>query len=76
MKSDLSNDVALKPDYLENKFTTSDGFQVGYFIKSGKPTWYLKLEKYGSNNTIFIKDGDTIEAAFSNAKNKIDELKE
>lgn len=76
LNSDLANDIALNPeDYLENKFTTSDGFQVGYLINNGKATWYLRLEKYGSDNTIFIKDGETIETAFSNAKTKIDELK-
>jgi hypothetical protein len=75
LNSDLANDLALNPDYLENKFTTSDGFQVGYLINNGKATWYLRLEKYGSDNTIFIKDGDIIETAFINAKSKIDELK-
>ena len=36
----------------------------------------LKLEKYGSdNNNLFIKNGDTIETAFNDAKTKIEELK-
>ena len=76
LKSDEEKDIALNPDYLENKFTTIDGFQVGYYISKGKSTWYLKLEKYGSdNNTLFVKDGNTIESAFNDAKAKIDELK-
>jgi hypothetical protein len=75
LKTDVEKDVAFNPDYLENKFTTADGFQVGYFINKGKATWYLRLEKYGSDNTVFVKDGNDIETAFNDAKNKIEELK-
>jgi len=75
LKAQVATDVSLNPDYLENKFVTVDGFQVGYYVSKGKASWYVKLEKYGSENTLFIEDGDTIDIAFSNAKNKIDELK-
>jgi hypothetical protein len=75
LKTDVANDVSANPDYMENKFVTVDGFQVGYFISGGKASWYIKLEKYGSDNTLFIDNGDTIETAFTEAKNKIDELK-
>ena len=75
LKTDVANDVSANPDYMENKFVTVDGFQVGYFISGGKASWYIKLEKYGSDNTLFIDNGDTIETAFTDAKNKIDELK-
>ena len=59
MKTEVDNDVATNPDYLENKFVTSDGFQIGYYVDQGKTKWYLKLEKYGSDNTIFINDAET-----------------
>ncbi len=75
LKTDVANDISANPDYMENKFVTVDGFQVGYFISGGKASWYIKLEKYGSDNTLFIDNGDTIETAFTEAKNKIDELK-
>lgn len=75
LKAEVSNDVAANPDYLENKFITVDGFHVGYYVSDGKANWYIKLEKYGSDNTVFIDNGDTIENAFIEAKNKIDELK-
>ncbi len=74
LNSDLVSDIALNPDYLENKFTTSDGFKIGYLVDKGTATWYLRLEKYGSDNTIFIKEGGTIETAFTEAKKKIDDL--
>lgn len=76
LKSEIDEDIALNPDYMENKFVTEDGLQVGYYIMSGKPNWYIKLEKYGSDNTLFIQDGNIIEKAFTDAKNKIDELKQ
>jgi hypothetical protein len=76
LKPEVEKDIAANPDYLENKFVTVDGFQIGYFVRGGKSTWYIKLEKYGSENTLFIEDGDTIESAFVQAKSKIDELKQ
>jgi hypothetical protein len=75
LKAEVDKDIAANPDYLENKFVTVDGFQVGYYVNKGKASWYLKLEKYGSDNTLFIDNGDIIEIAFTEAKNKIDELK-
>ncbi len=72
---EVEKDIASNPDYLENKFVTIDGFQVGYYVSGGKASWYIKLEKYGSDNTLFIDNGNTIETAFTEAKNKIDELK-
>ena len=75
LKTDVEKDLLANPDYLENKFVTVDGFQLGYYISDGKSKWYLKLEKFGSDNTIFINDYQTIEIAFLEAKAKIEELK-
>ena len=54
---------------MENKFVTVDGFQVGYYVSGGKATWYSKLEKYGSDATIFIDSGETLLNSFTEAKN-------
>lgn len=75
LKAEVDKDVSANPDYLENKFITVDGFQVGYYVSKGKSSWYLKLEKYGSDNTLFIDNGDVLEIAFTEAKTKIDELR-
>ena len=75
LQPEVDKDIASKPDYLENKFITEDGFQIGYYVSNGKASWYIKLEKYGSENTLFIDNGDSIETAFTLAKNKIEELK-
>lgn len=75
LKLEESDDVVKNPDYLENKFITEDGFRVGYYVSKGKSVWYLKLEKYGSDSTLFVKDAETIINAFNEAKEMIDKLK-
>lgn len=75
LKSDEQRDIEGNPDYLENKFTTVDGFRIGYYVDKGKSSWYLKLERYGSDNTLFVKNVEAIETAFNEAKSKIEELK-
>lgn len=75
LKQQEEADVIMNPDYLENKFVTEDGFQVGYYVSKGKSTWYLRLEKYGSDKTLFVKDAEIIKASFIEAKEKIDSLK-
>ncbi|UCA60896.1 hypothetical protein KB553_05025 [Chryseobacterium rhizoplanae] len=75
LQNEVNNDILANPDYLENKFVTVDGFQVGYYIDTGNVHWYIKLEKYGSDATLFIDKYEAIETAFSEAKNKIDSLK-
>ena len=75
LKEASLTDLAMKSDYLENKFVTEDGAQIGYYVSDGAIKWYIKLEKYGSDTTIFINDFALIEAAFNGAKTKIEELK-
>jgi hypothetical protein len=75
LKTEFASDKSSNPDYLENKFVTDDGFQLGYYVSNGKHNWYLVLEKYGSGNTVFINDVSTIESAFNEAKTKIESLK-
>ncbi|RYG52261.1 MAG: hypothetical protein EOO01_06895 [Chitinophagaceae bacterium] len=75
LKAEVEKDVAASPDYLENKFVTVDGFQVGYFVSKAKVSWYLRLEKYGSDNTLFFDNAETVENSFTEGKNKIDELR-
>ena len=74
LKEQSHNDLTNSGDYLENKFITDDGFKVGYYISDGKLKWFIVLEKYGSGNTIFIKNVSTIEDSFNGAKQKIEEL--
>lgn len=75
LENDAITDKTNTSDYLENKFVTDDGFNLGYYVSNNKIVWYLVLEKYGSGNTIFMKDVSDIKSAFDIAKQKIEELK-
>jgi len=75
LESDTDNDALSSADYLENKFITPDGFELGYYIKEKKAKWYVKLEKYGKDTTLFIKEVSDIETALISAKEKIEQLK-
>ena len=72
--AEVETDCAANPDYLENRFITNDGFQIGYYVSKGKASWYLKLERY-SNSTVFIKNAEALTTNFSAAQQKIEELK-
>lgn len=75
LKSDVENDKNLDPDYLENKFLTDDGFQVGYYVSKSKVTWYLKLERHGSDNSLYFSNVESIVNALDAARSKIEEVK-
>jgi len=72
--SEVDADCSANPDYLENRFITEDGFQIGYYVSKGKASWYLKLERY-SNSTVFIKNAEALTTNFPAAQKKIEELK-
>ncbi len=75
LKSSEQKDLINNPEYLENKFITDDGFELGYYVSNGKSVWYLVLEKYGTDKTIYIENPEIISIALNEAKNKILELK-
>jgi hypothetical protein len=74
LKGESAADRAGKPDYLENKFVTPDGFQLGYYVSEGEGKWYMKFDQHGTDNTVFINDVQTIEISLTAAKNKIEEM--
>lgn len=79
LSESVDDDLEAKPDYLENKFTTTDGFAVGYYISPSYATgqhsvnWYIKLERY-SKSTVFPKSQGDVLKVFSNAKAMIEKL--
>ena len=67
------NVEASEADYFENKFTTEDGFAIGY--GGGKNRlWYITLEKYGKS-TILFKGHEEIGYALKEGKKVIEDLK-
>jgi hypothetical protein len=75
LKEQSVKDLATTPDYMENKFISDDGFQIGYYVSKEKMVWYMELEKYGSDNTVFVKDYEILNNAFRLGKEKIESLK-
>ena len=73
--SDFDADKEAGHDYLENKFTTNDGFQVGYYISGQSGRWFAKLERYTSS-TVFFSNSDDLINAFKSAQEKIKEMKQ
>jgi hypothetical protein len=74
LMTEVDADAASKPDYLENKYITIDGLQVGYYVDNkGKVSWYLKPG--AGQETLYVKDPNIIVDSFTQAKNKIEELK-
>ena len=75
LKQEVTEDKKTDSNYMENKYMTEDGLYLGYYVSDGKVGWYMKLEKYGSKSTAFIKKIDDLEDMFNKAKEKISELK-
>lgn len=75
LKNQSTEDMISKSDYLENKFVTDDGFEVGYLVNNGKITWYLTLEKNSSGSTLFFKDLTSTIEMFNSSITKIEKLK-
>jgi len=75
LKNEAMSDNTLNPDYMENKFITADGFEIGYYIEKAKVVWFIVINKYVSGTTVSINDYSILESAFNAAKQKIDELK-
>ena len=75
LRQSVAADLQSNSDYLENKFVTEDGFQVGYFVSKNKAVWYIVLEKFGSDNTVFFNDVSVIENSLKKAQEKMRTLK-
>ena len=75
LKQMVATDIQSDPDYLENKFVTEDGFQVGYYVSHREAKWFIVLERFGSDNTVFFNNVGIIKTAFALALKKMRALK-
>lgn len=50
--NEVNDDCELKPEYLQNLFTSEDGFKIGYYIEKSKATWRVRLEYDASYFTV------------------------
>ena len=74
LMSEVQSDKEAGYDYLENKFISNDGFQVGYYVSGSSMRWFLKLERY-SSSTVFFSNTEDFVDAFRNAQTKIEEMR-
>lgn len=54
LKSEVNNDLATNPDYLENRFVSDDGFIIGYYISKGKAAGLLSLSEMDRTTRCFL----------------------
>ena len=76
MRSESDKDLLLLPEYLENKFTTNENVQVGYYIENNKVSWAI----VPNINTIepspfVVKEYGQFLKMFITAKDRIEQLK-
>jgi len=75
LMSNSLTDVKVDCDYIENKFATKDGFQIGYYVNNVKKViWYIQLEKIHSDATVFFSDINEVRSGLANLKDKMDVL--
>jgi len=64
----------LQPNYMEEKYLTTDGVILGFYINSkGKSLWYMRLERYGKENKIYIKETTELDKLFKGSIEMIEE---
>lgn len=71
---EVDADCVIETDYIENKYITENGFEIGYFVSDGKATWYMKLERE-NKKLVEIKDPIELSQTFHVAQKTIERLK-
>lgn len=79
LTANFEGDTVVTGDYIETKYSTEDGFQIGYYISKNKSKaqWFLELDKYNiyTNTSVPIKDIKEFLLALVTAKEQIEALK-
>ena len=57
------------PDHTEGKYTTSDGFEIGFMRPKGKITWFISNKTSGS--TLLLESTDMIDQQISLATERL-----
>lgn len=70
---EIDNDASERPLYMENKFVTVDGFEVGYYIEKKKVQWFVDSPQI-SIVTFNKDDVSDLLNAFAEAQKKIEDL--
>ena len=75
MFKEVDSDCALNPDYLENKYITEDGFEIGYYIKKGKPNWFIDSDIYSLAGFVEVKKPYEFSKGLKDAQNEIETMR-
>lgn len=74
LQNEVNTDIQANRDYLENKYVSNDGFQIGYCVKNGETSWFMQLNR-NTSSFILLKEPELFIPSFKTAQQKIEELK-
>lgn len=75
LKDELPADAAAEPTYLENRYVTADGLQVGYYCEGTKAQWYISFSHKGSVQLLRIKESLSLDILINQTKTQVKSLK-
>lgn len=75
LKSQVQADTKAKIDYVENKYMTEDGIQIGYFVEKGRVTWFVGLDRFNIGRSLRLKSLESLEESLREAAQKFVELR-
>lgn len=74
LEKEIAIDVNNQSDVTMNYFTTEDYFRVGYYIKKNKVTWFIELDRLGTNREVEFLSNEPIIRSIDEAISKIEML--
>lgn len=69
------SDSKYDPYYLENKYVTPDGLQIGYYMKDQRMLWFVQLNRLLSETILLSYDYTTFFDSIKKGKELIEKLK-
>ena len=73
LQSEVDADIQAGRDYLENKYVSDNGFQIGYCVKNGEVSWFMQLNR-NTSSFILLKEPELFIPSFKAAQQEIEEL--
>lgn len=78
LNQDFLTDSQYRPNYLENKYETKDGFIIGYYIKGKNIHWFISRPSGSPSkhlDLLSFKNSDRIKDALKKGINTIEQIK-
>lgn len=77
LTEEVSNDTVTECDYIENKYVTIDGFNIGYYLNKGakgRLTWFIQLRWNSDVYSLNERHLDKFTKTFEDAQRKVESL--